>query len=276
MTERALAPTRLEMAYLGVEVSDLGATTRFNQDLLGLEASGAREGYPSSWRVDLAPYRLLAREGPSDDIAVLGIEAADESVFEEVVNMVEASGTATAEADDAACKGRQVRRMARMIAPWGTPIELVLGFERLAEEPVLDGVPGGFLTHGVGFGHLVLEVEGGQFEASRRFLEQGIGLVRSDSLTMDTGDGQMRGVFYHCNPRHHSLALGTPPAGAPPRRLHHMMLEAREVDGVVSFYAVGPAGYQVEVGWGAVQITDPWDGDHVYDRGSRWGHKPHE
>jgi hypothetical protein len=147
-----------------------------------------------------------------------------------------------------------------------------------------------------------LEVEGGQFEASRRFLEQGIGLVRSDSLTMDTGDGQMRGVFYHCNPRHHSLALGTPPAGAPPRRLHHMMLEAREVDGVgavyerilaagvpiaaglgrhdndgmFSFYAVGPAGYQVEVGWGAVQITDPWDGDHVYDRGSRWGHKPHE
>jgi hypothetical protein len=41
-----------------------------------------------------------------------------------------------------------------------------------------------------------------------------------------------------------------------------------------SFYAMSPAGFQVEVGYGARVVTDNWDQNRRYDRMSRWGHQP--
>ena len=41
-----------------------------------------------------------------------------------------------------------------------------------------------------------------------------------------------------------------------------------------SFYLQTPAGFQVEVGYGARVITDKWDDNHRYDRISAWGHQP--
>ena len=105
--------------------------------------------------------------------------------------------------------------------------------------------------------------------------------------------------FFHCNPRHHTLALARAPFEVP-QRLHHVMFETRDRDDVgaafdrvwsselaianglgrhdndkmFSFYVVSPAGFQVEVGHGARQITDPWTDDRRYDRISQWGHQP--
>ena len=44
-------------------------------------------------------------------------------------------------------------------------------------------------------------------------------------------------------------------------------------DKMFSFYVVSPAGFQVEIGHGARQITDPWTDDRRYDRISQWGHQ---
>jgi hypothetical protein len=105
--------------------------------------------------------------------------------------------------------------------------------------------------------------------------------------------------FYHCNPRHHSLALGSLPIDLP-QRLHHVMVETVSIDNVgrafdrawraglpianalgrhdndkmLSFYVVTPAGFQLEFGYGARTIDDPWSGDRRYDRISEWGHQP--
>jgi biphenyl-2,3-diol 1,2-dioxygenase len=80
--------------------------------------------------------------------------------------------------------------------------------------------------------------------------------------------------FFHCNPRHHTLALVPLPA---PKQLHHFMLQAQSIDDVgfaleragaakvpitatlgrhtndhmVSFYARTPSGFDVEFGYGA-------------------------
>jgi hypothetical protein len=85
-----------------------------------------------------------------------------------------------------------------------------------------------------------------------------------------------------------------------PQTLHHVMVEARDRDdvgrafdrawnaevaianglgrhdndGMFSFYAVSPAGFQVEFGHGARVVGDDWDDDRRYDRISRWGHQP--
>src|SRR5438270_157910 len=105
--------------------------------------------------------------------------------------------------------------------------------------------------------------------------------------------------FYHCNPRHHSLALARAPFDLP-QRLHHFMVEVSDRDDVgyafdrawnagcviasglghhpndrmFSFYVASPAGFQVEVGHGARQVTEGWDENRRYDRISTWGHQP--
>ena len=104
--------------------------------------------------------------------------------------------------------------------------------------------------------------------------------------------------FYHCNARHHSVALARAPFELP-QKLHHLMFETNERDdtgaafdrawasglaipnglgrhdndGMFSFYVASPAGFLVEVGHGARVITDAWDDDRRYDRISRWGHQ---
>ena len=89
--------------------------------------------------------------------------------------------------------------------------------------------------------------------------------------------------FFHCNGRHHSVALARAPFEMP-QCLHHVMFEANsrddvgaafdraweaglpipnglgrhDNDGMFSFYVQSPAGFQVEVGHGARQISEPW------------------
>ena len=116
---------------------------------------------------------------------------------------------------------------------------------------------------------------------------------------MKTAGIELEVRFYHCNARHHTLALAKAPFDLP-QRLHHVMFETNDRDdvgaafdrvwgtdlaianglgrhdndGMFSFYVVSPAGFQVEVGHGARMITDPWDDNRRYDRISVWGHQP--
>ena len=102
--------------------------------------------------------------------------------------------------------------------------------------------------------------------------------------------------FYHCNARHHTIALARAPFELP-QKLHHVMFETNERDdvgaafdrawatdlaipnglgrhdndGMFSFYVPDPAGFQVEVGHGARVITDGWNDNRRYDRISALG-----
>jgi hypothetical protein len=138
------------------------------------------------------------------------------------------------------------------------------------------------------------------FDASHAFLVDGLGLAQSDWLEMEIAAGiELEVRFYHCNERHHSIALAKAPFDMP-QKLHHIMFEANERDdvgaafdrvwatdlaianglgrhdndGMFSFYVVSPAGFQVEVGHGARVVSDPWTDNRRYDRISRWGHQP--
>ena len=193
---------------------------------------------------------------------------------------------------------RRVARLARTTAPWGVGVELVSGLEDAPEPFRSATMPGGFLTDGVGFGHAVFATM--DFDESHRFVTEALGMGQSDWLEMEIMEGvELEVRFYHCNERHHSIALARPPFEMP-QRLHHLMFETREVDDVgaafdrareaglaianslgrhdndamFSFYVVSPAGFQVEVGHGARLVTDDWDDNRRYDRMSRWGHQP--
>jgi 2,3-dihydroxybiphenyl 1,2-dioxygenase len=149
----------------------------------------------------------------------------------------------------------------------------------------------------VGLGHVVFGVP--DIDDAHAFVTDGLGMSQSDWLEMDAGGFTLNVRFYHCNARHHTVALGAVPFELP-TKLHHVMLEANDVDDVgaafdrvwntslpianglgkhpndemFSFYVVTPAGFQMEIGHGARMINEPWTGNRKYDRVSRWGHQP--
>jgi 2,3-dihydroxybiphenyl 1,2-dioxygenase len=264
----------------------------------GLAPGEPLAGGAPTWRNDDKAYRVVVRPGPANDAVFVGFEAADGDAFDTTVARLRAAGCAVAEGTDDECRARRVGRLARTAAPWGVDVELVEGLEPAPTPFSSPAMPGGFLTEGVGFGHVVFATTA--FDEATRFLTDGLGLVQSDWLEMEIMEGvELLVRFFHCNERHHTIALARAPFELP-QKLHHLMVETRQRDdvgaafdrvwatdlaipnglgrhdndGMFSFYVQSPAGFQVEVGHGARLITDDWDDDRRYDRISMWGHQP--
>jgi biphenyl-2,3-diol 1,2-dioxygenase len=288
----------IELAYLGIEVPDPSSLTSFFGDVIGLTPGEPGDAGTLTWRNDDKAHRIVVEPGPANDAVFVGFEAVAADAFDRVVDRLATAGfDATAGTADE-CRLRRVDRMIRVAAPWGVPVEVIEGLQP-ADTPYSSPlVPGGFLTEGVGFGHVVFATT--EFDESHRFLTEGLGFHQSDWLEMEIVEGiELLVRFYHCNERHHTVALARAPFELP-QRLHHVMLETRERDdvgaafdrawatdlpipnglgrhdndGMFSFYVQSPAGFQVEVGHGARVVDDGWDDNRRYDRISAWGHQP--
>lgn len=283
----------LELAYIGVEVTDPDGVGAVLGDVAGMVA-GEPAGDLRTWRNDDAVHRVLVRAGAADDAFVVGFEATSDAAYDATVARLVAAGL-PAEDDPALAGDRHVERLVRTTAPWGVPVEIVRGLARTGGLASA-AVPGGFKTAGVGFGHVVFAVADPQ--AADEFAVGVLGMRQSDWLELAVApEVTIVGRFYHCNPRHHTMALIGVPA---PKALHHIMVEMHSLDDVgaaydrafragvpiasgigkhdndkmTSFYVETPAGFQVEVGSGAREVTEDWSDDRAYDRISIWGHQP--
>ena len=281
----------LELAYVGIEVPEPASLDGFFGEVIGLAPGDAAH----TWRNDGKVHRVIVRPGSTNDAAFVGFEATDADAFDRVVARLASAGFST---DDGDAAERRVARLVRTDAPWGVPVEIVLGLEDASTPFSSPSMPGGFLTEGVGFGHAVFATPA--FDESHRFLTDGLGLGQSDWLEMEIAAGiELEVRFYHCNARHHTVALAKAPFELP-QRLHHLMFETKERDdvgaafdrawatelgipnglgrhdndGMFSFYVASPAGFQVEVGHGAKVVGPDWDANRRYDRISSWGHQP--
>jgi biphenyl-2,3-diol 1,2-dioxygenase len=288
----------LELGYIGLEVVDPAALTEFFGDVIGLIAGAATTSGALTWRNDDKAQRVVVESGPANDASYLGIEAVDADAFAAAVDRVRAAGFEVVAGSDDDKAQRRVADLAHTVAPWGVRVEIVRGLEAADATPILSTMPGGFLTDGVGFGPAVFATT--NFDESHRFVTDGLGFGQSDWMVTEIMEGvELEVHFYHCNQRHHSIALARAPFDLP-QVLHHIMFETRQVDDVgaafdravqtdlpianslgrhdndemFSFYVVSPAGFQVEVGHGARLVTDDWDDDRRYNRISRWGHQP--
>lgn len=288
---------QLELGHLVIEVPDPAALTPTLAEVVGLQAGEPTPSGALTWRDDHRAQRLVVQEGPATDAVAVGLEAVDTAAFARTVDRLRALGLEVEESPDLA-EDRRVERLARTAAPWGPDVEVVLGAADAATPFSSDLVPGGFLTDGVGFGHVVLATTA--FDESVALLTEGLGFTQSDWLEMEIAEGiELEVRFFHCNPRHHTVALARAPF-ALPQTLHHVMFEMNDRDdvgaafdrlwatdlgipnglgrhdndGMFSFYLQTPAGFQIEVGHGARVITDDWDDDRAYDAISAWGHQP--
>ena len=264
---------------------------------MGLEAGDPTPSGALTWRNDQKAQRVIVQEGPANDAVAVGLEAVDAAAYDSTVERLQSTGLDVAESATLA-EERGVERLATTRAPWGTDVEIVLGPAH-AETPFAgDLVPGGFLTTDVGFGHVVLATT--EFDASCEVLTRALGFTRSDWLEMEIAEGiELEVRFFHCNARHHTIALAKAPFELP-QTLHHVMFEMNDRDdigaafdrlwatdlgipnglgrhdndGMFSFYLQTPAGFQIEVGFGARVIGDEWADDRAYDSISSWGHQP--
>lgn len=282
----------LEIAYIGLEVPEPSSLSAFFGDVIGLVA-GEPIGDTLTWRDDDRAQRVLVQAGPRNDAAFLGFEATSADAFARTVERLRATGAAVTEADPAP---RRADQLVRVDGPWGVDIEVVSG---LASVGSFDSalMPSGFLTDGVGFGHTVFATT--NYDESVALLVDGLGMEQSDYLSMEIAPGIPLEVrFFHCNGRHHSVALAKPPFDLP-QKLHHIMFEVNERDdvgaafdrvwatdlaipnglgqhpndGMFSFYVQSPAGFQVEVGYGGRVVTEAWDDNRQYSQMSAWGHQ---
>ena len=288
----------LQLAYLGLEVPDPSSLTSFFGEVIGLIPGDAGPAGTETWRNDDKVQHVIVEPGPANDAAYVGFDAGDDATLDALVGRVDAVGFPFDQGSDDERAARRVSRLARTMAPWGVAVELTTGLEDAAAPYVSPLMPGGFLTDGVGFGHLVFATTA--FDESHAFATEGLGMVQSDWLEMELAPGiELEVRFYHCNPRHHTLALAKAPFDLP-QKLHHLMVETEsrddvgaafdrawtaglgipnglgrhDNDGMFSFYVTSPAGFMVEVGHGARTITDDWDDNRRYDRISAWGHQP--
>ena len=250
-----------------------------------------------TWRNDDKAQRVIVEPGPANDAVYVGFEAVDDAAFDAIV----ASGSKPPASRSHG--GTDDERTARRVSDWptrwrrGGPVELAAGLEDAATPTSSPLVPGGFLTDGVGFGHAVFATTA--FDESHAFATDGLGMVQSDWLEKEIAEGiELEVRFYHCNPGTTAWrwpgAVRPAPEAAPrdgrderPRRRrrrvrprvdgrarHPQRLGRHDNDRMFSFYVASPAGFQVEVGYGARTITDDWDDNRRYDRISVWGHQP--
>lgn len=289
---------QLELAYVGIEVPDPASLTPFFGEVVGLvPGEPAALAGSLTWRNDDKAQRVVLRPGPANDAVYVGFEAAGESSFEAVAARLEAAGYPVEEAGAELVADRRVGRLASTTAPWGVGVELVENLRQAPHPYISPLMPGGFLTTGMGFGHAVFATTA--FDESHHFATEGLGFEQSDWLEMEIAEGiELEVRFYHCNERHHTLALAKVPFELP-QKLHHIMFEANDRDdvgaafdrawnsgvpipnglgrhdndGMFSFYAASPAGFLVEVGHGAKVVTEEWDENRRYDRMSVWGHQ---
>ena len=276
------------LGYLGLSVSDPAAWRSFACEVLGLMPGSSEDRL----RIDSKEWRIALHEGSEDDLAYVGFEVASAEALAELEQRLSAAGRPVKRADGELLQTRGVTDLVATEDPSGLSVELFCGLLDRGDVPFRSPAgTSGFVTGTQGLGHFVLAAP--EIEPVREFYTELLGLRLSDRIRM----GRATLEFYHCNARHHTLALVPV---ALPKRLHHVMLEVASLDDVgfaldrcqaagvplsttlgkhtndrmVSFYVKTPSGFDVEYGWGGIAVDDETWKVGFYDRTSIWGHKP--
>jgi len=286
------------LGYIGFDVSDLSSWKSFGIDFLGL-AMVSEEAETIKFRNDERAWRIAVHKGDQNDIAYVGFEVANADALATIRGELENADVAIEDVSQGMRELRGVKDLIVCRDPEGLQIEIFYGAIERFEDPFRSScVTSGFVTGDQGLGHIVFQAK--DQARMHDFYSRILGFKLSDTIDLHISpDFTVNLEFFHCNRRHHTLALAPAidPAG---KKLHHFMLEVASFDDVglalerlqpcgiklsstlgrhtndhmISFYAVTPSGFSVEFGTGARMIDDENWSVVTHEKTSTWGHKP--
>lgn len=286
-----------QLGYLGLSVRDLNQWEQFAAQVLGLQPNGHDPDGALFLRMDDYHHRVIVHPTGNDDLAYIGWEVATEEGLEAMAAQLERAGVSVTAGTAEETEARRVAGMIKFTDPSGIASEIFYGplvnFDKPFQSP---RAISGFKTGDQGLGHFVVSVD--DFDRSLHFYRDVLGMRISDFVNISpVPKVKIKVGFFHCNPRHHTIAFAQMPGMS--RRLHHFMLQlqslndvgttydlcqAQEVpivmklgkhtnDHMVSFYLRTPSGFNVEYGWGAREVDDTTWQVQVHTTGSIWGHQ---
>lgn len=281
------------LGYLGLEVSDVAAWRIFACDELGLQWVDREDG-TADLRIDNYATRIRLHQGPGDDLAYAGWEVRDAQALDALAHRLDANGVPTEYLGPEAAVDRRVQRLIRFSDPEANVHEAFFGPLQKTNEPFLSPTGASFKTGRQGLGHVVLSCR--DKPAMMDFFLNTLGFRLSDHIRTEVVPGRPLEIsFMRCNGRHHSLALAPVPL---PKKIVHLMVETRSVDDVgralyrcvgagrhltftlgrhsndemLSFYPLTPSGFDLEYGWGGLEVDDETWHVLTHDTNSAWGH----
>ena len=271
------------LSYVRVTGADLDAWDQYATEVLAL--APIRDGQRLTLRLDERNYRFDIRADGAAE-TVMGWDVATKADLETLATALDKAGISFTVGGADTLADRDVLAQIAFSDPYGLKHEAVVG-ARLGLRPVhFSRKLSNYTTGDLGLGHFAVGVP--DLEAATEFYSTVLGFRLTDS---------MPGLFsfMRVNPRHHSIALMQYDTA----EIHHMLLQVDELedvgraydaatangslrkslgqhtnDGLVSFYTETPAGWEVELGTGGMQIDDAtWVVRQVGRPFSAWGHK---
>ena len=292
----------VKMGYALIESQKLEAWTRFLKDGMGLhQATGDARGDETSrvFRLDAHTRRLVIDQGPAEDFTALGWQVQDTATLDIILQRLKDRNVPVREgAADEACH-RGVKSFWAVKGPKGLGIELFV--DALTTDEPLQMQTSAFLTGAGGLGHVAITSRKPQ--EMRAFYEQIFDARFSDHIVQPMAGVTLDIDFLRLNERHHSVAIATVrglPLDPIRTRVQHMNLQAATVDdltsayvrlkdmgvemahemgqhpndGELSFYAVTPSGFEMELGWNPLVVNEATWKTCEYHGMSSWGHQP--
>jgi 3,4-dihydroxy-9,10-secoandrosta-1,3,5(10)-triene-9,17-dione 4,5-dioxygenase len=286
------------LGYVGVNATRVDAWDPVAAEVFGFQPVDGPPGAADVaagtryYKLDGHSWRVAVHPSSTDGFAYAGWELADPASFADAVASVRACGVSVTLVDGPDRVARGVQELARFHDPFGNTHELFWGPH--TDEFAFASPAGvsGFVTDGVGLGH-VLYVVPSRVEAVD-FFSRALGFRLTDQFVW----GPNGASFMHATPRHHSIAfIDLPLPGGP--GLNHFMVEALTLEDVgcafdraraagvpiinslgqhyndpmLSFYVVSPGGFNIEFGWKGLMIDEStWTVRTYTGRGELWGH----
>jgi len=274
--------------YVGVRTKALEDWASFGTGLLGLQVVD-KSRKSLAFRMDDRKQRIVVAEDGGTGAAFYGWEVADAAALDALASRLETNKVRFTRGTAALADERRVTDLIVLNDPSGNQVEVFHGAE-VASDPFRPGRSiSGFRTGPLGMGHAVITVD--RIDDMIAFYRDNFGFRLSDYI-----DAPRRIHFFHCNPRHHSLAF----AETGTNGLHHLMIELFSLDDVgqgydiaqlqdgriattlgrhindqmTSFYNYTPSDFMFEYGWGGFTIEDEasWEPKEVKQGPSLWGH----
>ena len=276
-----------QLGYVGIGAKDIEQWEHYATESLGLQSNGRESDGSLLLRMDEYEYRIAVHPDNRDDISYVGWQVTNEQGLVDMEVQLRNAGVEVSFGTPEEARARRVEGLIKFEDPNEIPTEVYFGPPISFDSPFNSPRPvSGFVTGDQGLGHVVLHVD--DLEKSIRFYRDVLGMRISDFIR--------NLAFFHCNRRHHSLAIIDAKS---PKRLNHFMLQVNSInevgatydlvqdqgieitrglgrhtnDHMTSFYMKTPSGFNVEYGWGARTVDDATWQVQRHEKGSIWGHR---